>query len=218
MSTPIPSGGETPVLDFYAIRRPSDAALCPVLTVSRLRGFFTRTLRQHYQSREHVRFLAEELECLVYGDNLSIEVGNTSAKGDAIKSNAIFINLAPVSLRPAGQDGGVIMNDDRSRAHRHYLATTQLVVTHVSDSLDLASNMAESTAAFLTAATEQFRQQRVFEKFSPAIIGAAQPHDRENRPSGFRVDCVFDLSYLYHVVTTLESHRLKRVTLMVEPV
>lgn len=202
--------------DFRAITTPTGP--CPIITASGLRTLFTRILRQHWENRQHVSFLRDELECLVYGENLSVHPMEMILDADNPKTNAIFVGIGPVTVRPMGHQQGASVNSDRSRVLRTAQADTQLIAAHISDSADLALNMAESSFTFLYAATEQLTQSlHVLEMLRPAAIGQLQPHNREQRPKGYRVDCVFDITFPITIATTIESHRLKRIGLRVEP-
>ncbi len=105
---------------------------------------------------------------------------------------------------------------DNSGFFSGQLMRTAVSFIHVFESADQALLAADCTASFFVGIKDSLRNRLNLSSFEPISISA--PALIEKTPERFfRVDVTFGLSFNYSVLVNIESHRLKKIAIELDP-
>lgn len=193
------------------------------ITPSKLRRFFLLMLRGHWSDPgNYGPDLQDSLRCLKWTPEgppvgtLGIEL--QGAKEAVTLQNMIWATVGNFQARQVVFGHRGTLSEDNATQTYVMPCTAQLLINHDAPSIDQAFDMAWSTFCFLLGFQESILDALGGEGAGFKVELVGEPRMQEIRPKDrFRVDVGAALSLNVAVVTTLESHRLKRVALNLQP-
>lgn len=193
------------------------------ITPSKLRRFFLLMLRGHWSDPgNYGPDLQQTLSCLYWhpdgppSGSLGVEL--QGAKDVTTLQNMLWVTLGNFQARQvAFGHRGTLATDNATQTYV-MPCTAQLLINHDAPSIDQAFDMAWSTFCFLLGFHESILDALGGEGAGFKVELVGEPRLSEPLPKDrFRVDVGASLSLNVAVVTTLESHKLKRVALNIQP-
>ena len=195
-----------------------DCASQAPLVPSSLRRFFLLMLRGHWSSAANFGpTLEDSLSCLTWNPDpnerqIDIELAGTTVTGG--RQYTIWVSIGNFKFRQLsfGKRSDDFESDNATE--RYVVACScQLLIRHDAPAVDTAFDMAWTTFCFLLGFNEVIvNALGEGASFTPEVLG--EPKLEEQSPkSRFRVDVGARLDINLAVATTVESHRLKLVSL-----
>lgn len=189
------------------------------LTLSGLRRIFLLLVRAHYGDPDNFGNLKSSLQCLTYDPEnpgtspLTIELGSIVGSKLAAGRPAIYVDY-PGDLKWVKSGIGNVAGHsfDNSETNLSWGVVAPIVISHVSDSIDLSLNMAESTAGLVLGLS-----QHLIETLNLSSLEAEGLNFPKPNPNAveryYRVDLSLRVRYNFNMSVNLESHRLKKFAL-----
>ncbi len=196
-----------------------DCASRAPLTPVNLRRFFVLMIRAHYSDpANHGPEIDEDLECMVWNPdpNLTgVDIDLAGANKGESRNPQIWVRLGNFQFKRLSFGHKSDDYEPDNATERLILGCScQLLIGHEGKTIDIAYNMAWSTLCFLLGFHDSIQETLggEFAGFVPEVLG--EPNLLEPSPKDrIRVDVGARLDINISVVTTVESHRLKIVSL-----
>lgn len=195
------------------------AAQCRPLLPSTLRRIVLLALRGHYMSPENFGEDYAHLACYRFQEDapkdfdVALSGLNDDRKPD---QRGIYIGFGSINYSKAGMGDFAGISDDRSRTYLSKLTDVTLNIRHIiPNNPDDAFDMAEMTAMVLTAIAEPII--RGMSAMSLEVVSVAEPEKKNQAPQrDYAVVTSVKISYTSSVTRSVESHRLRRIALIVD--
>lgn len=192
------------------------------LNGSNLRTIFVLMTRAHYSDSKNFGYLEEQLKCMVWNpehSKSSLEI-DPSFQYDMNRDNrkpGIYVGIdQPCQFSKIDLNSKQGTIPDNSGFFSGQLLRTAVSFIHVFESADQALLAADCTASFFVGVKDALRNRLNLSSFEPISISA--PALIEKTPERFfRVDVTFGLSFNYSVLVNIESHRLKKIAIELDP-
>jgi hypothetical protein len=190
------------------------------LSPNKLRRFFLLMLRGHWSSpTNYGPGLQETLGCLSWdpdGGNLGVELQGST--GALTRQHMLWVALGNFQARQVVFANQGARSSDNATQTYVMPCTAQLLINHDAPSLDQAFDMAWSTFTFLLGFQDSILDALGGEGAGFKVQLVGEPKQEEIVPkTRFRVDVGAVLSLNVAVDTTIESHKLKLVSLTAIP-
>lgn len=185
---------------------------------SSLRRAILLTLRGHYSNSVNYGEYYQHLNCYVYSEEgpSTLHVGYTSQNDDSKPDNVpgIYIGFGQTTYVKTGFGNFAGYTDDRSGTFLSKLNEMTLSIRHIADSADDAHDLADMTAFVLTALADPII--RKMNAMGLEVISVGVPERKNQSPQrDYGVVTDVKISYTSSVTRSVESHRLRRIALMI---
>jgi hypothetical protein len=185
---------------------------------SSLRRAILLTLRGHYSNPVNYGEYYQHLSCYAYSEEgpSTLYVGYTSQNDDSKPDNipGIYIGFGQTTYTKTGFGNFSGYTDDRSGTHLSKLSEMTLSIRHIANSADDAYDLADMTAFVLTALADPII--RKMNAMGLEVTGVGIPERKNQSPQrDYGVVTEVKISYTSSVTRSVESHRLRRIALMI---
>lgn len=189
------------------------------LTLVNLRAIMLLLTKAHYSDADNFGVFAEELACLVAEDpksNLNIGLDFIPSAKNPSPRPAIWVNLEGCKFVKKVMDNRSDGSDDNSRTTYVKIQEVVFNLAHVHESVDIALMMAETTADFFAGIRPHLMGKLNISMFE--VLEISKPKLTEQAPERyFEVDVVIQMMFSSTITTNIESHRLKKFALDLQP-
>lgn len=198
-----------------------NSCLTEPLTLVNLRAIMLLLTKAHYADADNFGTFSEELACVATDPDdpagkLSIVLDFIPSTKNPSPRPAIWVNLESCKFDKKVIDNLAAFSDDNSRTVYVKMQNVVFTLTHVHESVDIALMMAETTADFFTGMRPHLMGTLNISMFEVTEIG--KPKLPERAPERyFEVDVVIQMMFSSTVTTNIESHRLKKFALDLQP-
>jgi hypothetical protein len=188
-----------------------------MFTPSKVRRYFLLLLQTHWSSRANWGpDLADSLGCMEWsptGDTgVDIQLYGATKLKDSVPGISIkFGNVQGAQKTFGNRTDGY--EEDNATELLELPCTSQLLFTHYAATTDQAYDMAYSTFCFLLGFAEPIMGTIGASGFAPQLMGEPNMLEQDPDPR-FRVDVGAQLNFNVAVATTVESHRLKQLIIL----
>lgn len=126
---------------------------------------------------------------------------------------AIFVGTDDVSFRRVVLDNHRKVVEDNSGTVSSYVASTTLIVRHISPTPDEAMAIGELSADFYLGIRQMIKDRMRVHSFDVGSIRSAKPFARgpDEPDQMFACDLIMPISWIWDWTTTRESHRIKTI-------
>ena len=132
------------------------------------------------------------------------------------EGSAIYVGVDELQFEKKVVGNSAAQSFDNSQESEVLVARTTLTVSHIDRNPDLALALAESTTSLLFGFRKTLINSLSLLEFD--IKKQSKPEPLVRAPDRyFKADMVAGLSFTYGVVTDIESHRIKKFALEVDP-
>jgi len=185
---------------------------------SSLRRAILLTLRGHYSNPVNYGEYYQHLSCYVYNEEgpSTLHVGYTSQNDDSKPDNTpgIYIGFGQTIYTKTGFGNFAGYTDDRSGTYLSKLNEMTLSIRHIADSADDAHDLADMTAFVLTVLADPII--RKMNAMGLEVTSVGIPERKNQSPQrDYGVVTEVKISYTSSVTRSVESHRLRRIALMI---
>jgi hypothetical protein len=189
------------------------------LTLTNLRAVILLMLRTHYGDSGNFGDQYEALKCLVYdpdapdASTLGIELGSVLSVKNPGPRPGIYVDFDGKTVwKKKVLNNSAGWSEDNSTQNFAWLVETNIIVSHLSDSIDLSLTMAESsTSLFLGLRTHLMKTLNIA-SFEVQALSFPKPPEKDIERY-YRVDLILAFTFSFHMSVNLESHRLKKFAL-----
>jgi hypothetical protein len=185
-------------------------------TAMKFRRIVMLLLRGHYSSKENYPDGYEHLGCYEWSDSRSstLHVGLSGMFDDKKPDNypGVYVVARSVefSREAIGDKAG--MSNDMGTTFLSRGATLTLDVMHVAGEINDAYDLAEMSAAVLTALGAPFALKSGARSFE--VLGISEPKKETPSPDRhYAVAMTVKISYTQSVSRSVESHRIRRIAM-----
>lgn len=192
------------------------------LNAYNLRRFFLLLTRAHYSSVENHGYLSGDLGCAIYSDNPVERTVNVAPSYEYNPNRdgempSIYVGVdQPLTFSKLDLRSEAGHSSDNSAHSQAYIAKTAVNFVHIFKTADQALLAAESTLMFMIGIQGSIRSNLNLMSFEP--VSMSPPAFKEKAPeSQMRVDVTMSLSYQYNVLVNIESHRIKKFAIELQP-
>lgn len=193
------------------------------LTLTNLRAVVLLLLRTHFSDPDNFGTTKEELKCLTYDPDkvkestLGIELGSVFDPKNPGPRPGIYVDFDG----KASWDKKVLNNsagssEDNSVSNYVWLVKTNIIISHLADSIDLALTMAESSASLFLGLRPHLMQTLDIASMEVTSLNFPKPPAKDIERY-FQVDLSISFIFNFHMSVNLESHRLKKFALELSP-
>ncbi len=197
------------------------SCLSEPLTLVNLRAVMLLLTKAHYADANNFGVFAEELACVATDPDdpkgkLSIVLDFIPSTKNPSPRPAIWVNLESCKFQKKVIDNRASYASDNSRTTYVKLQDVVFTFTHVHESVDIALMMAETTADFFSGIRPHIMGKLNLAMFEVLEIG--KPKLPERAPERyFEVDVVIQMMFSSAITANIESHRLKKFALDLQP-
>lgn len=185
---------------------------------SSLRRAILLTLRGHYSNPVNYGQYYEHLKCYVYSEtgNSTLAVDYThqsnDAKPDAVPG--IYVGFGQTTYAKSGLGNYAGVTDDRATTYLSKINEMGLSIIHRAGSADDAHDLADMTAMVMTALADPII--RKMNAMGLEVVSVGVPEKKNQAPQrDYGVVTEVKISYTSSVTRSLESHRLRRIALII---
>lgn len=191
------------------------------LTLVNLRAIMLLLTKAHYSDVDNFGVFAEELACVATDPddkdgNLKILLDFIPSSKNPSPRPAIWVNLETCKYEKKALDNRSSFSDDNSRTLYVKIQTVAFTLTHVHESVDIALMMAESTADFFSGMRPHLMSKLNIGMFEVLEVGKPKLADKAPERY-FEVDVVIQMMFSSAITVNIESHRLKKFALDIQP-
>ena len=189
------------------------------LTLTNLRAVILLVLRSHYADPNNFGDLKDALKCLTYDpdkpddSSLGIELGSVFDTKNPGPGPGIYVDFSgQAEWKKKVLDNSAGYNDDNSLHKYVWLVETDMIISHLSDSIDLSLTMAESSTSLFLGLRPHLMQVLSLSSMEVKALSFPKPPEKDIERY-FRVDLVLSFVFNFHMSVNFESHRLKKFSL-----
>jgi hypothetical protein len=187
-----------------------------------LRRIFVLLLREIYSVPENLENPELKNPAIIYSEKetertLDIDLDFLYDPERVAARPGIYVGLGPINFekKVIGDDAG--LSEDNSTRYYECMSNVALNIRHISTAPDFSYLLATQTLmALLSARNLLFSNLSGLAAMEPKQVAQIQLSDPEPEKE-FRVDVVFNISFMFSWTTKLEGHRLKSIDPVFEP-
>jgi len=185
---------------------------------SSLRRAILLTLRGHYSNPVNYGEYYQHLSCFAYSEDgpstLAVDYTHQSndAKPDAVPG--IYVGFGNTTYAKSGIGNYAGISDDRATTYMSKINEMGLSIIHRAINPDDAHDLADMTAMVLTALADPII--RKMNAMGLEVTSVGVPEKKNQSPQrDYGVVTEVKISYTSSVTRSVESHRLRRIALMI---
>lgn len=189
------------------------------LTLTNLRAIILLTLRTHYADSGNFGDQTEALKCLTYdpdtpdASSLGIDLGSVLSVKNPGTRPGIYVDFDGKTVwKKKALNNSAGWSDDNSTQNFVWLVETNIIVSHLSDSIDLSLTMAESSTSLFLGLRPHLMKTLNLSLFEVQALSFPKPPEKDIERY-FRVDLILSFTFGFHMSVNVESHRLKKFAL-----
>jgi len=189
------------------------------LTTTSIVHAFTALLQAHYSHTSNYGSMFAHMKCIKWGDdgNIAITAKDVIDGAGTDSFPGIFVGRGAIKLAKTGFSDSHSMSQDTARTTIAKFTSLALEVTHVHKRADIAYDLAELTATTLMALSTIMRDRLGLSMVD--VTDVTKPTKLKASPNAmYQSTVVVALHYTWAANINIESHRIKKFTLDMDPV
>jgi len=211
-------GGYSP--DEKIIYAEAMECFCKPVDIATFRQLFLLLTQAHWTHKDNFGPHIDGLGCLEFSRGaespIAIRLTDDFKTDEAFSKPSIYVMVDKMDFQKLVQDNRDGFSPDLGTVYRSWRTLSTLTVSHYNPSEDIALKMADNSMYFFLGIREELMQKLPLPMFEPQAVGPAQRIEKSPDVC-YRVDSKITFNANYNISTSIESHRLARFRVEVNP-